>query len=104
MLGRGMIARCADDEDARQLLAEGLRTSKKMGTRETTWQIQRELALHHRDRGEYRKALDYFQDAIETLKQITETLDEEELKVSYLEVPIRKRIFDEIKEMRRQTK
>jgi len=104
MLGRGIFARCAGDEDARQLLAEGLRTSKKMGTRETTWQIQRELALHHRDRGEYRKALDYFQDAIETLKQITETLDEEELKVSYLEVPIRKRIFDEIKEMRRQTK
>jgi len=103
MLGRGMISRCAGDDDARALLAEGLRASKKMGTRENTWQIQRELALYHRDRNEYRKAIDYFQDAIETLKQITETLDEEELKISYLEVPSRKRIFDEIKDLKRRT-
>jgi len=104
MLGRGMIARCAGDDDARALLAEGLRASKKMGTRENTWQIQRELALYHRDRSEYGKAIDYFQDAIETLKQITETLDEEELKISYLEVPSRKRIFDEIKDLKKRTK
>ena len=104
MLGRGMVARCAGGDDARQILSEGLRASKKMGTREITWQIQRELALYHRDRSEYHKALGYFQDAVEMLKQITETLDEEELKVSYLETPLRKRIFDEIKELRKQTR
>lgn len=100
MLGRGMIARLAGESDARALLAEGLRTSRKMGTREMTWQLQRELALYHNDRGEPHKAMEYYQDAIDTLKQITETLDDEELRTSYLEVPIRLRVFNEIKELR----
>lgn len=100
MLGRGMIARLAGEGDARALLAEGLRASRKMGTREITWQLQRELALYHRDRGEAGRAMEYYQDAIDTLKQITETLDDEKLRVSYLQVPVRNRVFDEIRELR----
>jgi hypothetical protein len=102
MLGRSMLARQEHSSDAKKILADALRTSKKMGTRETTWQIQREFALYHKDQGEPHKALAFYKDAIETIKQITETLDEEELRLSYLEVPFRRRVFDEIKQLKRE--
>jgi len=104
MLAKAMLARLEHAEDAKKILTDSLKVSKKMGTRETTWQIQREFALYHKDGGEPHKALAYYRDAIETIKQITETIDEEELKVSYLEVPFRKRVFDEIKELKKQIK
>jgi tetratricopeptide (TPR) repeat protein len=97
MLGKGMLARQEGSDDAKKILTEALKVSKKMGTRETTWQIQRELALYHRDQDEPHKALAYYRDAVETIKQITETIDEEDLKLSYLQVPFRKRVFSEIK-------
>ena len=68
-----------------------------MGTRETTWQIQRELAQYNKYIGEYHKSLSCYRDAIETLKQITESIDDEKTKISYLAVPFRNRIFKEIK-------
>jgi serine/threonine protein kinase/tetratricopeptide (TPR) repeat protein len=104
MLAKAMLARLEHAEDAKKILTDSLKVSKKMGTRETTWQIQREFALYHKDRGEPHKALAYYKDAIETIKQITETIDEEEIKMSYLEVPFRKRVFDEIKELKKQIK
>ncbi len=94
-----MLARHEGSEDARKILAEALRVSKKMGTRETTWQIQRELALYHKGQEEPHKALAYYRDAVETIRQITETIDEEELRLSYLQVPFRKRVFTEIKNL-----
>jgi tetratricopeptide (TPR) repeat protein len=103
MLGRGMLARSRTSEEAKSILTEGLRTSKKMGTREITWQIQRELALCYEDRGELNKALSCYRDAVETIKQITESIDDEQLKISYLDVPFRKRVFDEIKELKKKT-
>ena len=102
MLGKAMLARVEHSEDAKKGLADALRTSKKMGTREITWQIQREFALYYKDRGEPHKALAYYKDAVETIKQITETIDKEELRMSYLEVPFRRRVFDEIKALRRK--
>jgi tetratricopeptide (TPR) repeat protein len=100
-LAEGMLAKAQGADAAAKLLADALRTSKKMGTRETTWQIQRELALYHRDHGEPHKALAFYKDAVETIKQITETIDEEELKISYLDVPFRKRVFEEIRALKR---
>jgi serine/threonine protein kinase/tetratricopeptide (TPR) repeat protein len=97
LLGTGMLARHERSDDAKKILTEALKVSKKMGTRETTWQIQRELALYHQDQDEPHKALAYYRDAVETIKQITETIDEEDLKLSYLQVPFRKRVFSEIK-------
>jgi tetratricopeptide (TPR) repeat protein len=102
MLAKAMLARLERSDDAKKILADALRTSKKMGTRETTWQIQREYALYHKDQGELHRALAHYKDAIETIKQITETIDEEELKLSYLQVPFRKRVFDEIKKLKRE--
>jgi tetratricopeptide (TPR) repeat protein len=102
MLGKAMLARFQRSDDAKKVLADALRTSKKMGTREITWQIHRELALYYKDRGEPHKALSCYRDAVETIKQITETIDEEELKMSYLGVPFRKRVFDEIKALKRK--
>ena len=90
MLAKAMFARLEHADDAKKILADALRVSKKMGTRETAWQIQREFALYHKDKGEPHKALAYYKDAIETIKQITETIDEEELRLSYLQVPFRK--------------
>jgi serine/threonine protein kinase/tetratricopeptide (TPR) repeat protein len=104
LFAKGMLARSTRSDDAKAVLTEALRTSRKIGTREITWQIQREFALHHRDLGEPHKALAYYRDAVETIKQITESIDEEELKASYLEVPFRKRVFEEIKELKKQTK
>jgi len=103
MLAKAMLARLEHAEDAKKILTDSLKVSKKMGTREITWQIQREYALYHKDQGEPHKALAYYRDAIETIKQITETIYEEELKVSYLEVPFRRRVFDEIKNLKRET-
>jgi hypothetical protein len=100
MLAKATLARLEHSNDARKLLADALRTSKKMGTREITWQIQRESALYHKDEGEPHKALAYYRDAIETIKQITETIDEEELRLSYLEVPFRRRVFNEIRDLK----
>ncbi len=97
MLAKATIARLEHADDVKKILADALRVSKKMGTRETTWQIQREFALYHKDKGEPHKALAQYKDAIETIKQITETIDEEELRLSYLQVPFRRRVFDEIK-------
>jgi tetratricopeptide (TPR) repeat protein len=99
MLGKGMLARQEGSDEAKKILAEALRVSKKMGTRETTWQIQRELALYHKAQDEPHRALAFYRDAVETIKQITETIDEEELKLSYLQVPFRKRVFSEIKNL-----
>lgn len=101
-LGKGMLARCEGSDEARSILMDGLRTSKKMGTRETTWQIQRELALYHEGRGELDKALSFYRDAVETIKQITESIDNEKLKTSYLDVPFRKRVFAEIKALKKK--
>lgn len=101
MLGKSMLARLEHANDARKILADALKVSKKMGTRETTWQIQREFALYYKDKGEPHKALAQYKDAIETIKQITETIDEEELRLSYLQVPFRRRVFDEIKDLKR---
>jgi serine/threonine protein kinase len=100
MLGTSMLARLAHSDDAKKTLADALRTSRKMGTRETTWQIQREYALYHKERGELHKALAFYKDALETIKQITETINEEELRLSYLQVPFRRRVFDEIKNLK----
>jgi tetratricopeptide (TPR) repeat protein len=85
MLGTSMLARLAHSDDAKKTLADALRTSRKMGTRETTWQIQREYALYHKERGELHKALAFYKDTLETIKQITETITEEELRLSYLQ-------------------
>lgn len=102
MLAKAMLARTENAEDTRKILNEALRTSRKMGTREITWQIQRELALYHKGRDELHRALSHYKDTVDTIKQITETIDEEELKMSYLEVPFRQRVFDEIKALKRE--
>jgi tetratricopeptide (TPR) repeat protein len=100
MLGQAMFERFQQSDDAKKILTDALRTSKKMGTRETTWQVQREFALYYKDRGEPHKALAYYKESVETIKQITETIDQEELKMSYLGVPFRKRVFEEIKDLK----
>jgi hypothetical protein len=71
-----------------------------MGTREFTWQIYRELALLHKEKGEIKKALSNFRNSIETIRQITESIDGDDVKTSYLSVPFRKRVFEEIKDLK----
>ena len=102
LLAEGALARAQQSDTALARLKEALKISKKMFTREYTWQIQRELALYHKDRGELHKALQYYRDAIDMIKEITETIDGEELKTSYLSLPFRKRVFDEIKVLKKQ--
>jgi len=102
MLAKAMLARTENAEDTRKILNEALRTSRKMGTREITWQIQREFALYYKGRDELHRAISHYKDTVDTIKQITETIDEEELKMPYLEVPFRKRVFDEIKNLKRE--
>jgi tetratricopeptide (TPR) repeat protein len=102
LLAEGALAHAEHSDTAEFKLKEALKTSKKMFTREFTWQIQRELALHNIDKGELHKALQYYRDAIDMIKEITETIDGEELKTSYLSLPFRKRVFDEIKALKKQ--
>jgi len=101
LLARGMVERLNNEDKAIESLREALKVSKKQLTREQTWQIQREMALYYRDKGQFKRALKYYKDAVETIKQITESIPTEEIKLSYLEVPFRKRVFDEIKELKK---
>ena len=99
---KGAAERANNLKSAGETLTQALRTSKKMGTRETTWQIQREIALYYMDKGKLSEALSFYKDAIETIRQITESIEDETLKISYLSVPFRKRVFDEIKSLKQQ--
>ena len=101
---KGAAERVNDLKCAEETLLKALRTSKKMGTRETTWQIQRETALYYLGKEKLSEALSYYKDAIETIKQITESIEDESLKISYLSLPFRKRVFDEIKILKQQLK
>jgi len=102
LLAKGMVERLNGKNEAIETLREALKVSRKQLTREQTWQIQREMALYYRDKGQYRRALKYYKDAVETIKQITESIPTEEIKISYLEVPFRKRVFEEIKELKKR--
>ena len=96
-LAQSMYARITNDNDALNILRNALKTSRKIGTKEITWQIQREFGLYYKETGNINIALNYYKDAINTIKEITETIEDESYKASYLAVPIRKRVFDEIK-------
>jgi len=102
LLARGMVERLNGEDKAIETLREALKVSRKQLTREQTWQIQREMALYYRGKGQYRRALKYYKDAVEITKQITESIPTEEIKLSYLEVPFRKRVFEEIKELKKR--
>jgi len=101
LLAKGMVERLNGKDEAIETLREALKVSKKQLTREQTWQIQREMALYYKDKRQFKRALKYYKDAVETIKQITESIPTEEIKLSYLEVPFRKRVFDEIKELKK---
>ena len=97
LLAECILAKFLGKSDTIKKFINALNVSYRMGTRETTWQIQRELAQYNKYIGEYHKSLSCYRDAIETLKQITESIDDEKTKISYLAVPFRNRIFKEIK-------
>ena len=99
LLAEGMLARVKSYDNAEEILSKALKVSRKMGTREFTWQIYRELALFYRDKEDINNAMANFRNSIETIRQITESIDGDEIKTSYLSVPFRKRVFDEIKEL-----
>ncbi|MCK4537827.1 MAG: protein kinase [Candidatus Krumholzibacteria bacterium] len=100
LFAEGSFARITNRDDAEDLLQKALKTSRKMGTREFTWQAQRELAILHHDLKDISSATMYYRDAIETIKQITESISDEEMKMSYLSLPFRKRVFDEIRALK----
>jgi len=56
------------------------------------------------EKEKFSEALSFYKDAIETIKQITESIEDEEIKMSYLSLPFRKRVFDEIKSLKQQLK
>ncbi|MBN2071778.1 MAG: protein kinase [Candidatus Krumholzibacteriota bacterium] len=104
LLAEGSLSRVTHNSAAELILKEAYKASSKMGTRENTWQIQRQLALYYIDSGSYNNAVEMFREAIETIKQITESIPEEDMKLSYLSLPFRKRIFDEIKSLKSSNK
>ncbi|MBN1883973.1 MAG: protein kinase [Candidatus Krumholzibacteriota bacterium] len=98
-LARGTAA--AEGKEALGILAAALHASEGMQTAEITWMIQREIARRHVAANDIFHALRFFKDAVETLKRITETIDDEETRFSCLTVPLRRRVFDEIKDLKR---
>jgi tetratricopeptide (TPR) repeat protein len=101
LLAEGALTRRQQTQETEKTLSAGLKLSKKMGTRETTWQIYRQLALYYKANGKINKSLSNYRDSIETIRQITESIDGDKLKTSYLSVPFRKRVFDEIKALKK---
>ncbi|MBN2183863.1 MAG: protein kinase [Candidatus Krumholzibacteriota bacterium] len=100
LFAEGSLAAITEDPQAERILTEALKISLKMGTRENTWQIQRQLALYHFRSGNINKAVSMYRETIETIKQITESVPGEEIKRSYLSLPFRKRVFEEIKSLK----
>jgi tetratricopeptide (TPR) repeat protein len=100
LLAEGAVTRAEGDAAAEGILENALATSRKMGTREITWQIQRQLALLFLDSGDIQASAAFYRDSIESIKQITESIPDEGIKMSYLSLPFRKRVFDEIKALR----
>jgi len=97
---KGFLSMSISDNSSFKILTQALRSSKKIGTREYTWLIQRALALNYKKLGELDKTKMYYNDAVETIKQIMEYIEGENLKMSYLSVPIRKRVFNEIRSLK----
>lgn len=104
LLSDSFCSRVNNIKDTEKNINYALRISKNMGTREYTWQIQRELSLYYKEIGAIQLALRYYKDASDTLKQITESIETEEDKLSYLSLPIRRRVFNEIKELKQSYK
>ncbi|MDZ7859335.1 MAG: protein kinase [Candidatus Krumholzibacteriota bacterium] len=102
LLAEGGLARKNQTQKAEKILKAGLKLSKKMGTRETTWQLYRQLALYYRANGQINETISNYRNSIETIRQITESIEGDKLKTSYLSVPFRKRVFDEIRELKNQ--
>ena len=100
LLAEGAVALAKGDAAAEGILENALATSKKMGTREITWQIQRQLALLFLDSDDIKTSAAFYRDSIESIKQITESIPDDGIKMSYLSLPFRKRVFDEIKTLR----
>ena len=96
---RGKLEASAEAGSADSLLT-ALNISTKQGTREMTWQIQRALAEYHLRSGNLHEASNYYRAAVATLKQITEPFQDERMVRSYLDVPLRHRLFEEIHALR----
>ena len=56
---------------------------------EMSWQLYREIALIHQKMGDDGKAREYWEKASKVLKQITNRLEEDDLKYSYMRHPKR---------------
>jgi tetratricopeptide (TPR) repeat protein len=81
-------------------MLEAIDVSRTFGTREWTWQIQFELARLYKKAGDISNSVKYCREAINTLKEITESFDDSEQISSYLEVPLRKQVFDFVKSLK----
>ena len=94
------LVECDRNPDSPSPLLEAIDTSRRYGTREWTWQIQFELARFHKRSGDISGAVKYAREAINTLREITEPFDDPEMVSPYLEVPLRKQVFEFVKSLK----
>jgi len=91
---------CHDDPESLAPMLEAINVSRAFGTREWTWQIQFHLARLYREAGDISNSVKYCRESINTLKEITESFDDPDQTSSYLQVPLRRQVFDFVKSLR----
>jgi tetratricopeptide (TPR) repeat protein len=89
-----------DNQGTLAPLLEAIDTCRAYGTRELTWQIQFQLAQHYKNVGDISASIKYCRESINTLKEITESLNDSNQIYSYLKVPLRQQVFCFVKSLK----
>jgi tetratricopeptide (TPR) repeat protein len=101
LLASGMHERVHNPSEAVGVLTKAKDACEISESLEILWMVYRELALAFQKLGNSSMVVKSYKDSINTLKRITEKFENEKHAISYLSVPIRKRVFDEIKQLNR---
>ena len=88
-----------DDLGTLAPLLEAIETCRAYGTRELTWQIQFQLARHYKKVDDISNSVKYCRESMNILKEITESFDNSDQIYSYLQVPLRQKVFDFVKNL-----
>ena len=99
MLVKGMFANQAGDARAVSVLERSIELAEYSQASETLWMSCRELGRYYLSIGDLNGAARYYRKATEALKRMYSSISSGDLQESFIQVPLRRRVFEEIKRM-----